>query len=394
VKLFRQVSTRRLILFVASVTVIAAAAGAIAVTAFGGGGSTPPPKPLAQAIHDALTAPEPQGITARIKFTNNLFPSGALVGQAGSALMSGASGRVWITNDGRGRLELQSDSGDVQITWNSTEVNVYDASSNTDYRFTLPAESPTKSGQTKTPPTLDEITNYLTQLAQHASVSGAQPSNVAGQPAYTVSVSPKHDGGLLGSAQLAWDALQGVPLRAAIYAQGSSTPVLELKATDITYGPVSSSDVDISPPAGAKVVDVTPPASGSANGSKPGHVTGLDAVQKAVSFHIAAPDSLVGLPRQTVQLVGGSESKSKGVLVVYGQGLGAVVVFEHAVDASGNGNGMQTGALPPVSIDGVTGHELATQLGTVILFDRTGVSYVLAGSMPPAAAEAAARALK
>jgi hypothetical protein len=47
-----------------------------------------------------------------------------------------------------------------------------------------------------------------------------------------------------------------------------------------------------------------------------------------------------------------------------------------------------------VTIDGVTGHELATQLGTVLTWDRSGVSYVLAGSLPPAAAEAAARSLK
>ena len=32
--------------------------------------------------------------------------------------MSGASGRLWVTNDGRGRLELQSDAGDAQIVWN------------------------------------------------------------------------------------------------------------------------------------------------------------------------------------------------------------------------------------------------------------------------------------
>src|SRR5206468_2539306 len=85
-------------------------------------------------------------------------------------------------------------------------------------------------------------------------------ADVAGEPAYTVSVSPKHDGGLLGSAQLAWDAVHGVPLKLAIYAQGASTPVLALEATDISFGPVADADVDVSPPAGAKVVDATPPA--------------------------------------------------------------------------------------------------------------------------------------
>src|SRR5207244_13326272 len=129
-----------------------------------------PPKLLGQSIHGALTAHEPQGITARVKFTNNLFPSGALLGQAGSALMSGASGRLWLTNDGRGRLELQSDAGDAQLTWNSTEANLYDASSNTVYRLTLPAQSSTDAGKAKTPPTPDEITNFLTQPGDRKSV--------------------------------------------------------------------------------------------------------------------------------------------------------------------------------------------------------------------------------
>ena len=35
--------------------------------------------------------------------------------------MSGASGRLWLTNDGRGRIELQSDAGDVQIVWNDKD---------------------------------------------------------------------------------------------------------------------------------------------------------------------------------------------------------------------------------------------------------------------------------
>src|SRR5947208_5453496 len=109
------------------------------VAAGGGGGLTPHPKSLDGAIHDALGSNGPAGVTARIRFTNRLFPSGALVGQAGSALMSGASGRLWATNDGRGRLELQSDAGDVQIVWNQTKATVYDASSNTVYSFALPA---------------------------------------------------------------------------------------------------------------------------------------------------------------------------------------------------------------------------------------------------------------
>ena len=60
-----------------------------------------------------------------------------LPGGAADPLMSGASGRLWINQSG-GRLELQSDAGDAQIVWSKTEVTVFDASSNTVYRATLP----------------------------------------------------------------------------------------------------------------------------------------------------------------------------------------------------------------------------------------------------------------
>ena len=387
-KVLRTLSTRTLIAIAVAVLAVAAGGAALAVAARGGG-PTPPPKALPNAIHDALAAPEPDGITARIKFTNRLFPSGALLGNVGSALMSGASG--WLTNDGRGRLELQSDAGDAQIVWDRTKVTVFDASSNTVYRFALPAKSGSTDTAKTMPPTVAEIQGLLSKLAEHASVSGANPTDVAGQAAYSVSVSPKHDGGLLGSVELAWDATHGVPLRAAIYAQGGSSPVLELKATQISYGPVAAAEVDVSPPAGAKVIDLLAGTKDAHPSGPDQHVTGIDAVKAAADFPVNAPDTLVGLPRKTASLVGPADSKA--ALVVYGQGLGAIVVVERKAETSGGRQQGPLASLPKISLDGVTAHELATQLGTVLEWERGGVSYVLAGSLPPAAAEAAARAL-
>jgi hypothetical protein len=387
VKIFRTLSTARLIVL-AAVVVALAAGGAFAVAATGGSGPTPAPKPLAQAIHDALAGQKPTGLTADIGFTNTLFPSGAITGQAGSALMSSATGRLWVNQSG-GRLELQSAAGDAQIVWDQTKVTVYDATSNTAYTADLPKDSGTAATDTGSAvPTVDEITTFLTNLSKDWTVSSADPSNTGGQESYTVKVSPSHDGGLLGSAQLAFDALRGVPLKVAIYAQGSSSPVLALEATNVSYGDVPNSDVQVSPPAGAKIVDLSSQAQGG-NGSSTPPVTGLDAVTQAAPFTVVAPDTLVGLPRQDVRLVGG-----KNVIAVYGQGLGAIVLVERAPDTTGAKQASPLDALPQVTIDGVTGHELATQLGTVLTWDRTGVSYVLAGSLPSAAAEAAARSLK
>jgi outer membrane lipoprotein-sorting protein len=412
VKIFRTLPTGRLIALIAGVVVVAVGGASIAVAARGGG-STPPPKPLADAIHDALAATKPSGVTARITFSNKLFPSGALTGQAGSALVSGASGRLWL-NDSGGRLELQSDAGDVQVVWNDTELTVYDASSNTVYRATLP-EHKTASSDQSTVPSVAQISDFLTKLGERVVLSDAQPSdlagqeaytvrvspkhdgglvgplprNVTGQPAYKVVISPKHDGGLLGAAEIAFDASRGVPLRIGIYAQGASSPVLELAATDISYGSVSSSDVEVTPPAGAKVVDLgsLTRRSGSDHGDNAA-VSGLSAVQAGAGFPVVAPVTLVGLPRQDLRLVGSGDSKA--AFVVYGHGLGAIVVVERAADGSGSG---ALSSLPTVSLDGITAHELATQLGTALMWKRDGVRFLLAGSIPTAAAEAAARAL-
>jgi outer membrane lipoprotein-sorting protein len=396
VKLLRTVSTTRLVaIAIAFVVVLVGAAAAIAGS--GGGGPVPADKPLAQAIHDALSAPDPGGVTAHISFTNNLFPSGALTGTTGSALMTGATGRLWLNQNG-GRIELQSDAGDVQVVWDQSKLTVYDASSNTAYTADLPAAKDSTSGAPSTPPSLDQISTFLTDLGKHWTVSGATPSDVAGEAAYTVSVSPSHDGGLLGSAELAWDAVQGVPLKIAIYAQGSSAPALALEVGQITFGPVSDSDIAIPVPAGAKTVDLssgTGGASGADGSTAP--ITGLAAVQAAAPFTVVAPDTLVGLPLQDIRLVGGADANSKSVIAIYGQGLGAIVVVERAKDTTapaGTDNSGAMSGLPSVSLDGITAHELSTELGSALTWDNAGVSYILAGSVPTPAAEAAARALK
>jgi outer membrane lipoprotein-sorting protein len=380
VKFLRTLSTRSLLLVGVATAFLVVGGTTIGIAATGGSGRVPADKPLPSAIHQGLAASKPAGITARIRFTNGLFPNGALMGQAGSALMSGATGRLWVRNDGRGRLELQSNAGDVQVVWNQGQATVYDASSNTVYRIQVPAR---QRQARNAPPSVAGIGAFLAQLTKHVNVSSAQPSNVGGRTAYTVQLSPKEAGGLLGSVRLAWDATHGVPLRAAIYARGGTKPVLELKATSISYGAVPLSTVAIAPPAGARVVDLAAP-SGREQGKSEARPTMLP-------FQVVAPDSLAGLKRSATRVVG--HGSHRGVLVVYGEGLGAITVLERET-GGGSGVGAQLKALPTVPLDGVEGHEVATPLATILTWDRGGVSYVLAGSVKPSVAESAARSLR
>jgi len=398
-KYLRTVSTRRLLAMIAGVVAVIAAGTAIAVAA-AGSGPKPPPESLAKAVHGALAAPQVKGISARISFTNHLIGSTDL--QGSDPILSGATGRLWISNDGRLRLELQSANGqDAQVLVSKQGFWIYDPASNTEYRGTLPADhSKQKSGSDKIP-TIAQIQRQINDLVQHANLSGAIPSDVAGQAAYTVRVSPKHDGGLLGSAELAWDAARGVPLKFAIFARGQSSPVIQLKVTDISYDKVPASDFAASPPSGAKVVTINVPTGAAAqHAAKRGRahrdVTGAAAVAKKVPFTLTAPKTLVGLPRRSVSLM--DWNGTPAALVTYGQNLGGIAVIEQAAKPgatppASTGGDHQGLSLPSVTIHGATGHELATALGTVLQFSRGGVDYTVVGSVPAAAAEAAARGL-
>ena len=225
-------------------------------------------------------------------------------------------------------------------------MTVYDASSNTVYSADLPAAKAHNSNKSAAAPSIAQIGDFLSKLGKEANVSSAQPSNVAGQPAYTVKVSPKQSGGLLGSLQLAWDAARGIPLRAAIYARGGTKPVLALEATNIRYGSVPAADVAVAPPASAKKVDLgSLGALGQKDkadkNQKAPDAKGLKAVQAAAGFQVTAPDQIAGMQRSLVRLVGKGDSKT--VVVAYGEGLGAIAVVERPGNAKSSG---QLGSLP------------------------------------------------
>ena len=386
----RTASSPRLLAIVAVLVAVVAGAG-IAQAALTGA-TKPAPKALDQAVLDAVNAPPVDGVSARIEFTNNLLPSGSLPRETASPTLTGATGRLWLSDDGRLRLELQSSNGDAQIVSDGKQFLFYDATSKSAFTGALPQDDKPAAAK-REPATLSGVREGLAKLGRLWQLSGAIPSTTGNRPSYTVKIAPKDDGGLLGAAELAWDAARGVPLRAAIYAQGTQDPVLELKATDVSYGAIPGSRFSTTPPTGAKVTELNPPTGVDAQG-KPTHVTGVADVQKHLDFQLKAPAELAGLPRRSVSLV--QVGETKGALTTYGQGFGAILVFQIKADGSepAIGGGRDGLTLPQVNIDGATGQELATALGTLLEFESGGISYLVAGSVPPVAAENAARGLR
>lgn len=358
---------------------LTAVIGAVAVASGAGGGPTPPPKPLAQAVRAALTAPEPAGVSADITFTNRLISPGTL--QGSDPLLTGATGRLWAAGD-RVRLELQSTDGDVQVVSDGRTITVYDGATQTAYRAALPARSERDRERV---PTLAAIQKAIDKSASQLRLSGPAPANVAGEPAYTVRAQPRRGGGLLAGAQMAWDAARGVPLRLAVYAQNDLAPVLELAATNVSFGPIPAATFAVRPPQGTKLVDLTPPRRG----------TERDAPPAAPAFAARAPRTLAGRPRtrsRTVELEGRAAR-----LVTYGTGLSGIAVLESAHKAPAPArrrDGEQPGlTLPTVTVGGVKAQQLTTALGGMLRFTRDGVDYVVAGSVGPDVLRAAASGL-
>ncbi|MFZ2050905.1 MAG: hypothetical protein WB698_08370 [Solirubrobacteraceae bacterium] len=402
--LLRRLPLPRLLLLCA--TAVAVGIGCTALASALGNDPKPAPKPLAQAVHDALTAPNLEGFSARVSLTNHLIEGANIQGQepgggSSSPLLSGGEGRVWIAADGRIRLELQSEKGATELLYDGSTLTLYQASSNTLYQYTPPARQGERSSQQTSAdsghvPSVAEIQEAITHLMGHADLSGAVPTDVGGQPAYAVSISPARNGGLVGGAELAWDATHGVPLRLAIYAKGQSAPVLALTATDVSYGPVPSSAFSLSLPAGVKTTKIAPPKGGADGQHARVDATtiGVAAVQAKLPFTLQAPATLAGMSRHEVRLV--EVDGHDAALASYGEGLGGIIVVESQAK-QGAGSQTEEGSspltLPHVSINGAKATELPTALGTLLSFSSSGVDHLLVGSVTPSVLQTAARGL-
>jgi hypothetical protein len=350
---------------------------AISVTAYAmtrSGAAKPPKRSLASAVHRIFTAKPVTGVSAQFRVDQHLL-AGSSTSLASNPLLQGATGSVWV-GGGRARLVVKSQLGTTAVAYDGHQVTLYDRKHHVAY--VLPAKPHEKKGAPTEPiaPTMAAIQHALTQASKFAVLSGAIPSNVAGREAYTVHVSPRHNGGLFGEFDLAWDAAHAVPLRFAIFPRGSSTAAISISVTHIRYGAIPARALSMTPPAGTKIVHVHMP-SRHEHPAQQAHVApaaGAAAVSKAVGFTVAAPKRLAGFPQHELRAV--SIGSHRAALATYGRGLGTVFLLEQRA----SGSQTPLSSLPSVSVAGIKAHELDTTLGSVIQWSRGGVTYTIAGS--------------
>ena len=237
--------------------------------------------------------------------------------------------------DGRLRLELQSDAGDAQITVADGEH----LGLRRLHQHRLPRRAPA-SGATdaaadtaaRRPDARRDLRRPSRKLAQSATLSGAEPDH-AGRPARLQGrghAQARRRPARPGGARLGCRQRRAAARRDR--GRGQQLAGARARRHRHQLRRVDAGALAVAPPAGAKVVDLgslgrpAPAADGRRRCDQ-----GLTAVSAAVPFTLAAPDTLVGLPRTGVRLI--SDGKQPAALVTYGKGLGAIAVLERRAAA-------------------------------------------------------------
>ena len=301
------------------------------------------------------TLPPVEGVTARIKFTNNLLPSGSLPADTASPALTGADGppvagqrrpaaaRAAVGQrrraDRRRRRALHALRRRLEDRLHR-RAPAGRASRKADAsRRRSPASSAglAKLGEAWT---LSGADADARPPAGRATPCGSRPRTTAAC-----------------SARPSWPGTPPAACRCAPRStpRAREDPVLELEATDIAYGTIAGRARSTPRrPRARKVTEIDPPTGVDAQG-KPTHVEGVEDVQKRLDFQLSAPDELAGLPRRSVASSAIGE-RDRRAAASTAQGLGADPRLP-AQGRAGQRRARSTAlTLPQVNIDGATGH--------------------------------------
>ncbi len=255
---------RSRVVILASLVALAAAILVAGVAVAGADQSTPLPDVSAPDLLARMGQADGEvtAISGEISWRNELFGDVSAAGEmaqlpAQSPLMTGGSGRIWLSDAGA-RTESQGSGGDQVVVVNKAERTawVYDYAANTAKKVVVTGEAPAETpspAPSATFMTPEAISLYLRRFARFATVEVSGQAEVAGRDTYLLRMTPVADDTALGYVQAAIDGETMVPLRLEVFAKGGSAPVLRFGFDSVSYDPVDPSLFVFTPPEGATV---------------------------------------------------------------------------------------------------------------------------------------------
>ncbi|HJW74159.1 MAG TPA: hypothetical protein VJ787_00620, partial [Thermoleophilia bacterium] len=303
----------RKVLIPVLIAVVAAAATIGVLTAHAQGSSTLPAVTPAQLLADVATkAHDTTSISGDVTWTNNLLGDMSALNLGGAttptgiaSLLQGGSGRIWL-QDGDVRLESQGQGGDLVVVASGDSLWMYSSATNTATEYALPAgagdaTSPSPEAAASIVDPTAQIEQALQKLAPTATMVVSGQEEVAGQPAYILSLTPSASNTTLGSVKVAIDGNTFVPLRIEVFAEGSSSATLSAGFTSVSYSKIDDTLFAFTPPEGAKVEHKTVDLpEGLGAGESAGEASGTESGDAEAESSGAGTDS------------GGGEAESGG----------------------------------------------------------------------------------
>jgi outer membrane lipoprotein-sorting protein len=176
----------------------------------------------------------------------------------------------------KSRIALLDTMSEYDLVHNGTQVWLYDSSQNSVEHATLPdkpgAKARSKADELgKTPLTPQQAAQRLLDAlspSTNISVDGTQ--SVAGRAAYTLVLTPKQSGTLIGKVTIAVDYQNGAPLQVAVYPAGSGTAAFEVGFSSVSFSAPSDAQFNFKAPKGATVQEMAGQARESGMGGLSG----------------------------------------------------------------------------------------------------------------------------
>jgi outer membrane lipoprotein-sorting protein len=266
----------------ASAVVVVAVALAMIVGGVVAGNAQPTPPALApltapQLLSKLITASEattsPPSFSGEASSSVNLglpqIPEG--LGGASSSgladlLMGDQTYKVWRSPDGL-RIANLLRAGERDLVVNATDAWFWDSQTQTAKHLTYDGAVLQKRAaaeqQAVTPPDPATLaTKIVRRLAPFADLSVTSNRWVAGEPTYTLVLTPTSSSTLVGSIEVALGANNWMPLQIQVFAKGVGSPAISVGFTSISFGSVDPSMFDFTPPAGATVTTTPVPTGG------------------------------------------------------------------------------------------------------------------------------------
>ena len=175
-----------------------------------------------------------------------------------SSLLTGShTVKVYYQNPQHFRLSLQQPMSETDVIRSGNTLWLWQSTSNSVTEFSAPpgavkhAKPTPPAGPVLTP---QQAANEVLQAVGKTTTVGVQTNvDIAGEPAYQLSLAPKDHRSLIGRVLIAIDAKYGMPLRVQVFAKGATSPAFQVGYTNLNFTAPAPANYQFTPPPGASV---------------------------------------------------------------------------------------------------------------------------------------------